>query len=102
MRMRLHFSGGAITGSGMDGDGPFRLAGHYDQQDSFAMIDKSYSALQVKYRGQWDGQMIAGVSVITAPGFYDTGEFEIWPESDTDWLRIEEESQLLKSGNSEG
>jgi hypothetical protein len=32
--------------------------------------------------------MIAGVSTITAPGFFDTGEFEIWPEDDEDALRI--------------
>lgn len=102
MRMRLHFAGGAINGSGMDGDGPFRLSGRYDPEDAFAFIDKAYAMLNVQYRGQWDGQMISGHSVITAPGFYDTGEFEIWPESDTDSLRFEQTAQLANSGNSGG
>jgi hypothetical protein len=86
--MRLFFSGDEISGHGADGDGPFTLRGRYVQEDRFVTIDKAYDYLRVVYRGEWDGQMIAGVSTITAEGFFDTGEFEIWPESDEEELRI--------------
>lgn len=88
MRMRLAFDGDGITGYGADGDGPFSLRGHYVQEESFVILDKSYSELNVRYRGEWDGQMISGVSTITGEGFFDTGEFEIWPESDEEALRM--------------
>ncbi len=89
MRMRLTFTENVISGHGADGDGPFSLRGQYVPEDAFVIIDKSYSELHVRYRGEWDGQMISGVSTITGDGFYDTGEFEIWPESDEEELRME-------------
>lgn len=91
MRMHLVFDGANISGYGADGDGPFSLRGQYVSEDRFVVIDKSYGRLNVCYRGEWDGQMIAGVSTITAEGFFDTGEFEIWPESDEESLRMARE-----------
>lgn len=92
--MRLLFSDEVISGSGVDGDGPFGLRGRYDRETEFVLIEKTYSRLLVQYRGEWDGQIISGISTITAPGFFDTGSFEIWPESDEENLRIAQELQL--------
>ena len=88
MRMRLNFVGDRIVGSGADGDGPFSLGGRYVSEDRFVILDKTYNDIVVHYRGEWDGQMVAGLSTITGPSFFDTGEFEIWPESDEEELRI--------------
>ena len=88
MRFRLSFEGRRISGAGVDGDGPFDFSGEYEPEDRFVTLHKRYRNLNVCYRGEWDGAMVSGRSVITAEGFYDTGEFEMWPESDEEDLRV--------------
>ena len=81
MRLHLTFEGPDIRGGGSDSSGPFTMDGSFDADTNEVAITKSYSFLTVLYRGRWDGVMIAGTSSIVGNQFFDTGEFEMWPES---------------------
>lgn len=78
MGLALKFSKGKISGRGSDLVGKFHLIGTYTTEGRVFMA-KTYVWHGVIYNGAWDGQMICGAWRI--PG-EDSGEFEIWPESD--------------------
>lgn len=82
-RLRLVFSCGRILGEGADQSGEFDVTGEFDQTD--VQITKKYSFWDVRYDGQWDGAMIAGRWTIReGSSYFETGVFEIWPESGED------------------
>ena len=82
MSCRLVFVGDEIEGGGADRDGSFTMDGSYNPITQEVALTKRYPELFVIYRGKWDGTMIAGESQIYGGGFYDEGEFELWPEGE--------------------
>jgi|GEM_PF-2118844 len=93
MQMRIH--GDCLVGRGQDRDGPFSLRGKYDAESNWVSLDKAYPWLVVRYEGEWDGQMIHGISRIEAVGFFDTGTFEMWPLKDDKERQIQQEPKAL-------
>src|SRR4051812_43888413 len=51
----LHFSSGAVEGSGVDVVGPFTLQGTYESNGRISLI-KRYRYHTVNYVGQYDGE----------------------------------------------
>jgi hypothetical protein len=83
MACRLLFNGNEIIGGGADTGGNFTMDGSYDPATEAVAITKTYLKLTVIYKGKWDGTMIYGNSQIFGRGgFYDEGEFELWPEEE--------------------
>ena len=81
MRLNLHFSAISVAGAGWDRSGPFTLQGTFSTE-GVVKFTKRYPTHSVYYRGIWNGAMITGMWAIHHEGDIDTGEFEIWPESD--------------------
>ncbi|HVT10832.1 MAG TPA: hypothetical protein VHE55_01085 [Fimbriimonadaceae bacterium] len=79
MRLKLRFSDGCLAGGGADRIGSFDIVGAYDSNDAVTFV-KSYRTHRVRYRGKWDGAMIAGTWNIV--GEMASGSFEIWPEGE--------------------
>jgi hypothetical protein len=82
MKFRLDFSGGSISGGGSDVNGKFTMHGTYDPQTHAVVVRKRYMILTVVYNGVWNGQFVAGTSVIGPAMFGERGSFEMWPESE--------------------
>lgn len=87
----LAFNDTHIKGYGSDLDGVFVFEGAYHPRTEVVELVKRYDALDVQYRGRWDGQMIAGtwrfavfLDAYTIDA--DTGVFELWPASDEESL----------------
>lgn len=94
MRIRLFFLGNSVEGEGGDRDGGFRITGRFDDEGN-VRLRKQYQGLNVFYIGQWNGESIAGVSQIIGPGFFDTGQFEIWPDIERDEEVVESRETAL-------
>lgn len=86
MKMELGFSSGRIVGGGTDQIGPFTIQGEFNEAGP-VKFRKRYASHLVYYNGKWDGQMIYGTWKIT---WYDSGEFEIWPEAEFEALNLGE------------
>ncbi len=91
MRVHLTFEGGAIGGQGQDSSGDFTMDGVYTA-DGQVSLRKAYSAVSVVlrdaapllvYEGRWDGRLIFG-TWHQHDDSWNTGEFELWPESEED------------------
>jgi hypothetical protein len=80
MGLRLHFRAGRVDGVGSDEIGRFSMTGGFSETGSVNLL-KKYPTHTVSYRGQWDGQMIAGEWSMGHGYLRETGPFEMWPES---------------------
>ncbi len=95
MNFELRFDDVKCSGGGTDRDGSFSIAGIYDPRTEALTLLKSYGELLVRYSGTWNGSFVAGDSQIFSLGFMDSGQFEIWPESESQSLNLSVESETL-------
>ncbi|MCX8091344.1 MAG: hypothetical protein N3I86_10530 [Verrucomicrobiae bacterium] len=80
MDLELTFSGGRLSGVGVDDVGRFRVEGQYDVQTLECSWVKTYfGAHSVLYRGFREGKGIWGTWEITA---FHRGGFHIWPKAE--------------------
>lgn len=80
MDLELTFSGGRLSGVGVDDVGRFRVEGRYDAQTLECSWVKTYfGAHSVLYRGFREGKGIWGTWEITA---FHRGGFHIWPKAE--------------------
>jgi hypothetical protein len=92
MKLNLRFTGTDIVGEGTDVGGPFQVNGIFSRETNKVMFTKAYQWQNIDYCGTWDGHMIYGTWSLHDQEYSESGEFEIWPDTEEESVRAWEAS----------